>query len=52
MGKSVEYRFVCPECAESIAVNEQMKEAIVNYGCIICGAAISASAFTAESPTC
>ena len=37
MSQSVEYRFECPECAESIDVNESMKEAIQAHGCVVCG---------------
>lgn len=37
--------FVCPECAERIEVNESMKTAIIESGCIVCGTAVSATAF-------
>jgi predicted RNA-binding Zn-ribbon protein involved in translation (DUF1610 family) len=52
MEKTEEYRFVCPECAESIAVNEQMKDAIVDHGCVICGTQISSDAFSPDCPAC
>lgn len=44
-----EYTFVCPACGESLAVNESMKEALVERGCVICGTAVTAEAFTTES---
>jgi predicted nucleic acid-binding Zn ribbon protein len=39
-------QFRCPECAESVTVNEEMKDAMLEKGCIICGAALSATDFT------
>lgn len=45
MNGSAEFHFECPNCAESIEVNEPMKTAIVESGCIVCGAAISQTAF-------
>lgn len=47
MSQSVEYRFECPECAESIDVNESMKEAIQEQGCVICGTPAPETAFDA-----
>jgi hypothetical protein len=40
-----EYTFVCPECAESLAVNGPMKELLIEKGCVVCGAAVTADAF-------
>lgn len=40
-----EITFVCPECAERIEVNAAMREALVEYGCVVCGAEISAEEF-------
>lgn len=40
------YAFVCPGCGEAIAVDEQMKEALVERGCVICEASVTAAAFT------
>lgn len=37
----VEYDFVCPECAEQLVVNESMKHALLEKGCVICGAELS-----------
>jgi hypothetical protein len=45
MSTTGNYRFECPECAESIEVNESMKVAIIDHGCIICGASISDDSF-------
>ena len=45
MGQTVEYRFECPECAESIDVNESMKEAIQAHGCVVCGTPAPDDAF-------
>lgn len=33
-----EYVFTCEECRQEITVNEQMKEAILENGCPVCGA--------------
>jgi predicted nucleic acid-binding Zn ribbon protein len=47
MSQSVEYRFECPECAESIDVNESMKDAIQAHGCVVCGTKALDGAFQA-----
>lgn len=44
-----EYTFVCPECDESLQVNGAMKDALVENGCVICGTAVTAGAFTEAS---
>lgn len=44
-----EFVFVCPECEERLEVNGSMKEALVERGCVICGADLTAEAFTAAS---
>lgn len=44
-----EFVFRCPKCDERLEVNEGMKEALVERGCVICGAAITPAAFTAVS---
>lgn len=46
MTGSEDYTFECAECAETIEVNESMKEAIEESGCVICGAIPSESEFT------
>lgn len=46
MSREEDYTFVCPECEEQIAVNEAMRTAIIDSGCVICGSEISSAAFT------
>jgi predicted RNA-binding Zn-ribbon protein involved in translation (DUF1610 family) len=46
MSGSEDYTFVCPECEEEIAVNDAMRTAILDSGCVICGTEISQAAFT------
>lgn len=41
-----EYSFVCPECEETLEVNDSMKDALLERGCVICGASVTADAFT------
>ncbi|MBP1954737.1 putative nucleic acid-binding Zn ribbon protein [Halarchaeum rubridurum] len=43
--ESTEYTFVCPECGESLDVNASMRDALLDRGCVICGASVSPSAF-------
>ena len=45
MTGSAGYVFRCPDCAEEIELNEPMKAAIVESGCVICGASVTESAF-------
>lgn len=45
MGNSADFVFSCPECGEAMEVNESMKEALVENGCVICGAPITDDAF-------
>ncbi|WP_171006693.1 DUF7560 family zinc ribbon protein [Halalkalirubrum salinum] len=33
-------QFVCPECNQSIAVNDTMKRTLLDAGCVVCGASI------------
>lgn len=33
-----EYQFTCPECAQEIDVNEEMRRAILSNGCPVCAA--------------
>lgn len=40
------YTFVCPECEEQLALNEPMKETLIERGCVICGTAVTEAAFT------
>lgn len=43
-----EYTFVCPGCEESITVNESMKTAMIDRGCVLCGSGVSSEAFTSN----
>jgi hypothetical protein len=45
------YIFDCPVCEESLEVNESMKEALVERGCVLCSASVTDAAFTRTSPT-
>lgn len=47
MSASADYTFVCPECGESMMVNDSMRDALVENGCVVCGSQVSASAFHA-----
>jgi hypothetical protein len=44
-----EYVFRCPECDESLKVNDVMKESLVDRGCVICGTSVTSEAFTNNS---
>lgn len=44
-----EFVFRCPECEEHLEVNGGMKEALIQKGCVICGAAVTTAAFTEVS---
>jgi predicted RNA-binding Zn-ribbon protein involved in translation (DUF1610 family) len=50
MSEGAEFGFVCPECGESLEVNGSMRDALVENGCVICGAAVSQDSFTYTSP--
>ena len=41
-----EYEFTCPECSQQIAVNENVREAIIANGCPVCTAQIEPTEFT------
>jgi hypothetical protein len=43
-----DYRFVCPECRESLEVNDSMREALLDNGCVVCGSSVSCDAFRPE----
>ncbi|MFA9517398.1 hypothetical protein ACERIT_09305 [Halopenitus sp. H-Gu1] len=45
-----EYAFNCPGCEESLVVNEPMKNALVESGCVICGTTVTPEAFTRTPP--
>lgn len=44
-----EYTFVCPVCDESLEVNDSMKDALVERGCVICGTSVTTEAFRRNS---
>jgi predicted nucleic acid-binding Zn ribbon protein len=46
MPDSADYTFVCPECAESILVNDSMRDALLANGCVVCGSPVSRQAFS------
>lgn len=49
MSDAEEVLFVCPECGEHIDVNDAMREALVEHGCVICGAPVSSTDFSQHS---
>lgn len=46
-----EYVFDCPKCCESLTVNGSMRDALVDRGCVICGAPVSPEAFSRDPST-
>lgn len=40
--------FVCPACEEHIEVNPSMRDALLEHGCVVCGATVSAADFSAD----
>lgn len=50
-GTEEEYAFVCPECGESLEVNGSMRDALLERGCVICGASLTANAFSKRTST-
>ncbi len=47
--ETAEFSFRCPSCEESLTVNGSMRAALVERGCVVCGAALTTAAFTAAS---
>lgn len=47
--EEVEFAFDCPECGESLATNDAMRETLVEKGCVVCGATVTNEAFTRTS---
>lgn len=41
-----DFTFTCPECGESLLVNDSMRDALIDKGCVICGSAVSAESFS------
>lgn len=48
MSASEEFTFVCPDCGETMEVNRSMRDALIENGCVICSAEVSAAAFSSE----
>jgi len=40
--------FHCPDCGEAMSVNEPMRDALLDHGCVVCGTSVSASAFSSK----
>jgi len=38
--------FHCPDCGETMTVNESMRDALLDYGCVVCGSTVSPMAFS------
>ncbi|GAB7021055.1 FmdB family zinc ribbon protein [Halostagnicola sp. A-GB9-2] len=45
------YEFTCPECEQTIEVNESMRDATLTHGCPVCSADVTAADFAAEQRT-
>jgi transcription initiation factor IIE alpha subunit len=43
--------FVCPACDEELAVDDAMKDALLEHGCVVCGTTVTADAFSEDTPT-
>lgn len=43
------YVFTCPECGGSLEVNDPMRETLIERGCVVCGAPVTAEVFTSNS---
>jgi endogenous inhibitor of DNA gyrase (YacG/DUF329 family) len=41
-----EYQFTCPECSQEIAVNENVRKAIITNGCPVCAAPVDEQEFS------
>ncbi len=40
-----EYTFTCPVCGQEIAVNEEMRSAILSNGCPVCATDVDEESF-------
>ncbi|MEF8818794.1 MAG: hypothetical protein V5A31_09870 [Haloferacaceae archaeon] len=47
--ETAEFSFRCPSCEEALTVNGSMRTALVERGCVVCGAELTAAAFTREA---
>jgi hypothetical protein len=41
-------RFHCPDCDEAMSVNESMRDALLDHGCVVCGTSVSTNDFSSE----
>ncbi|ESS11597.1 MAG: hypothetical protein A07HR60_01654 [uncultured archaeon A07HR60] len=46
MSEAADLEFECPSCRESLDVNDSMRDALIANGCVICGAAVTKTAFS------
>ncbi|ELZ94788.1 hypothetical protein C440_06927 [Haloferax mucosum ATCC BAA-1512] len=46
MSDGTDYTFVCPVCDESMLVNDSMRDALLDNGCVICSASLTTDAFS------
>lgn len=49
MNGETAFSFRCPECGESMGVNASMREALLDHGCVTCGAVLSSNAFRPDA---
>jgi len=50
MATGPEYTFACPECGESIPANAAMRDALIENGCVVCGASVPPTGFSSTTP--
>jgi predicted nucleic acid-binding Zn ribbon protein len=43
------HTFVCPECRRSFEVDDAMREALLEAGCVVCGAPVVGADLTAPT---
>lgn len=48
MDDATAFVFVCGTCGESMEVNEAMREALLENGCVICGGSVTSDAFASR----
>ena len=46
MGVDRSFQFVCPACGESVTVDALVRDAILDAGCVVCGATVEPTDFT------
>jgi predicted RNA-binding Zn-ribbon protein involved in translation (DUF1610 family) len=45
MKRDDEFEFGCPACGETLTVNDSMRVALIENGCVVCGTGLTADAF-------